>query len=57
MDLALAIFAVMVIVCAAYGLGHWFGYERGEDDTLERVRFIQWNESRGVTREEYFKGK
>lgn len=45
------LFLALAIFCA----GHWLGYGRGESDTLERIKFIQWNESRGVTREEYFK--
>jgi hypothetical protein len=45
------LFLALAIFCA----GHWLGYGKGESDALERVKFFQRNESRGVTREEYFK--
>jgi hypothetical protein len=48
---------VLYLALAIFCAGSTLGYKRGEDDTLERVKFIQWNESRGVTREDYFKDK
>lgn len=53
MDIVLAAFGLVIVMFSCYMLGHWFGYSKGEEDTLERVKHIRWLESLGYTAESY----